>query len=95
VVEVDQDEIPARLGPTLVATALTADPAFARALTGCRAIDRLNLGPVPTGRVEWDQPHEGNLFEHLYRRRALGGPALELAAVGATGSAGRAAEVSR
>jgi len=87
VVEVDPDEIPARLGPTLVATALTGDPAFARTLTGCRAIDRLNLGPVPTGRVEWDQPHEGNLFEHLYRRRALGGPALELAAAPAAGAA--------
>jgi len=21
--------------------------------------------------VAWDQPHEGNLFEFLYRRRAL------------------------
>jgi len=42
---------------------------------------------VPTGRVEWDQPHEGNLFEHLYRRRALGGPALELAAAPAAGAA--------
>lgn len=80
VVEVEQDEIPARLGPSLAVTALTDDPAFARALAGCRAIDRLNLGAgpgaVPTCRVSWDQPHEGNLFEHLYRRRALGGPAL-------------------
>jgi hypothetical protein len=21
--------------------------------------------------IAWDQPHEGNLFEHLYARRAL------------------------
>jgi hypothetical protein len=21
--------------------------------------------------ISWDQPHEGNLFEFLYRRRAL------------------------
>ena len=25
----------------------------------------------PPGSVSWDQPHEGNLFEHLYVRRAL------------------------
>jgi hypothetical protein len=24
-------------------------------------------------RVQWEQPHEGNLFEFLYRRRALQG----------------------
>jgi hypothetical protein len=23
--------------------------------------------------VSWDQPHEGNLFEHLWARRALQG----------------------
>lgn len=71
VVAVPQEELPARLGPTLVATALTADEAFARELLACPSIDRLNLGPVPTLRIAWDQPHEGNLFEHLYRRRAL------------------------
>ena len=34
-------------------------------------IERLNLGPLPTSHVQWDQPHEGNLFEFLYRRRAI------------------------
>jgi len=34
-------------------------------------VERLNLGPIPTNRISWDQPHEGNLFEHLYRQRAL------------------------
>jgi hypothetical protein len=24
-------------------------------------------------RVQWEQPHEGNMFEFLYRRRALQG----------------------
>ncbi len=28
-------------------------------------IERLNLGPVSTMKVSWDQPHEGNLFEFL------------------------------
>jgi hypothetical protein len=71
VVAVPREELPARLGPTLVATALTGDDDFARDLLACPTIDRLNLGPVPTLRIAWDQPHEGNLFEHLYRRRAL------------------------
>jgi hypothetical protein len=34
-------------------------------------VDRLNLGAIPTNRIVWDQPHEGNLFEHLYGRRAI------------------------
>jgi hypothetical protein len=34
-------------------------------------IDRLNIGALPTNQVSWDQPHEGNLFEHLYARRAF------------------------
>jgi hypothetical protein len=28
------------------------------------------MGPIPTMKIGWDQPHEGNLFEHLYGRRA-------------------------
>ena len=34
-------------------------------------IGRLNLGPVATNSIQWDQPHEGNLFEHLYQQRAF------------------------
>jgi hypothetical protein len=34
-------------------------------------VDRLNIGPLPTTHIAWDQPHEGNLFEHLYGRRAI------------------------
>ena len=26
---------------------------------------------LPTNRIGWDQPHEGNLFDHLYGRRAI------------------------
>ncbi len=75
VVEVPQTEMLARIGPTLVATGLTEDPRFQRELLGCPWIDRLNLGPIPTSRVSWDQPHEGNLFAHLYRQRAIQAPA--------------------
>jgi acyl-CoA reductase-like NAD-dependent aldehyde dehydrogenase len=71
VVEVPREEMLERIGPTLVATALTEDPSFERELLACPWIDRLNLGPIPTSRISWDQPHEGNLFAHLYRQRAI------------------------
>ena len=34
-------------------------------------IRRLNLAAIPTTKISWDQPHEGNLFDHLYARRAF------------------------
>ncbi len=71
VVECPEEEIFARIGPTLVCTVITQDERFARAAADARAVDRLNLGPIPTWRIRWDQPHEGNLFEHVYRRRAF------------------------
>ena len=71
VVQVPQEEIPQRIGPTLVVTAISEDEAFIGALLGSADVERLNLGPIPTTQISWDQPHEGNLFEHLYRQRAL------------------------
>jgi acyl-CoA reductase-like NAD-dependent aldehyde dehydrogenase len=71
VVEVKQEEIPERLGPSLVVTAITNDPDLTGRLVSSPLVDRLNLGAVPTNRIVWDQPHEGNLFEHLYARRAF------------------------
>jgi alkylation response protein AidB-like acyl-CoA dehydrogenase len=38
-------------------------------------IDRLNLGPIPTTKLDWLQPHEGNIIDFLYRSRALQVPA--------------------
>ena len=32
---------------------------------------RLNLGPIPTTKLDWLQPHEGNIIDFLYRSRAL------------------------
>jgi acyl-CoA reductase-like NAD-dependent aldehyde dehydrogenase len=63
--------IPEALGPTLVVTALTKDRTLIDRLVGSDLIGRLNLGSIPTNQIAWDQPHEGNLFEHLYGRRAL------------------------
>ncbi|HEX8139622.1 MAG TPA: aldehyde dehydrogenase family protein [Pyrinomonadaceae bacterium] len=71
VVEVGADEIPAALGPSLVVTAISSDRGLIRRLVRSSNVDRLNVGPVPTSRLTWDQPHEGNLFEHLYARRAF------------------------
>jgi len=59
------------IGPTLVCTAITCRPEFRRHLLDAVHIDRLNLGPVPTTRLNWLQPHEGNLVEFLFRARAF------------------------
>jgi acyl-CoA reductase-like NAD-dependent aldehyde dehydrogenase len=71
VVEVPVDELVASLGSSLVVTALTGDRRIEKELMARADIGRLNLGPVPTTVVQWDQPHEGNLFEFLYRQRSL------------------------
>ena len=71
VVEVPQEEVVARIGPTLVATALTEDEHLTRQLLAAPHIERLNLGPIPTHQIAYDQPHEGNLFDFLYQQRAL------------------------
>ncbi|MXY27889.1 aldehyde dehydrogenase family protein [Candidatus Poribacteria bacterium] len=71
VVEVSSTELVESMGATLVATAITEDAALRRDLVATPLIDRLNLGAVPTNQISWDSPHEGNLFEHLYRQRAF------------------------
>jgi len=71
VIQCPTKEIPAAIGSTLVATTLTRDPGFSKAMMACPDVDRLNLGAIPTYQLSWDQPHEGNLFEHLYRQRAF------------------------
>ncbi len=71
VVELPADELVAGLGSSLVVTALTEDPRLIHQLLTAPHVERLNLGPLPTNRVAWDQPHEGNLFELLYRQRSL------------------------
>jgi len=75
VVQVRPAELPSRLGTTLAATLVTADEALVARVLASPLVHRLNLGALPTWRLSWDQPHEGNLFEHLYARRALMGRA--------------------
>jgi len=71
VVPISQDEIPRALGPSLVVTAITRDRRLIGRLLASPHVGRLNLGGIPTCKISWDQPHEGNLFDHLYARRAF------------------------
>jgi hypothetical protein len=71
VVSVSQDDLPRVLGPSLVVTAITHDRKLIGRLLASPDVGRLNLGAIPTQRISWDQPHEGNLFDHLYARRAF------------------------
>ena len=71
VVRCPQDEMIGRIGDTLVATAITDDTSFRTDLLETTSIDRLNFGPIPTTRLNWLQPHEGNILDVLYRARAF------------------------
>jgi len=71
VVECPQNDVIKQIGPTLAAMVLTEDPAFIRTVLDCPHIERLNIGALPTTKLTWDQPHEGNLFTHLWRQRAF------------------------
>jgi hypothetical protein len=71
VVEMPAEQLVPCLGPSLVVTALTEEPALEQALMARADIGRLNMGPIPTTVLQWDQPHEGNIFQHLYQQRAF------------------------
>ena len=43
---------------------------FRKQLLDAVHIDRLNVGPVPTIKLNWLQPHEGNIIDFLFRARA-------------------------
>lgn len=71
VVEVPVARLVESIGATLVASVITEDKKLAEDLLSTPFVDRLNLGAIPTNQISWDSPHEGNLFEHLYRQRAF------------------------
>ena len=71
VVECPESKMLEAIGPTLVCTALTDNPALRRKLIDAVHVDRLNIGPVPTTQLNWLQPHEGNLIDFLFRARAF------------------------
>ena len=70
VVECEQKNMIGEIGSTLVASAITFDESFRRQLLDAVHIDRLNVGPVPTIKLNWLQPHEGNIIDFLFRARA-------------------------
>ena len=71
IVEVAEEYLPQAMGPSLVVTAITENPKLKHRLLASPEVGRLNFGPIQTNVIDWDQPHEGNLFDHLYARRAF------------------------
>ncbi len=71
VVQCPQEQMLDKIGPTLVCSAITRDKKFQRALIDATHIDRLNLGPIPTIKLNWLQPHEGSIVDFLFRARAF------------------------
>ncbi|MBI3463476.1 MAG: aldehyde dehydrogenase family protein, partial [Planctomycetes bacterium] len=71
VVKCPQEKALESIGPTLVCSLISENPALERAFTDAIHIDRLNLGPIPTIQLNWLQPHEGNIVDFLFRARAL------------------------
>jgi len=71
IVQVPQEQLVEAAGDSLVATVIGEDDELQRAALDAPGLLRLNLGPAPTSHVDWDQPHEGNLFEFLWVRRAI------------------------
>jgi acyl-CoA reductase-like NAD-dependent aldehyde dehydrogenase len=71
VVQCPQEKMLEAIGPTLVCTAITEDKKWQRALIDATHIDRLNIGPIPTIKLNWLQPHEGNIVDFLFRARAF------------------------
>ena len=76
-----------RIGPTLVASAITDDSRFQQQLSDATHIDRLNLGALPTIKLDWLQPHEGNIVDFLFRARALQVPDEQRATLQAAAAA--------
>lgn len=70
VVRCPQKQMLGVIGPTLVCSAVTNDQDWIGQLTDAVHIDRLNIGPLPTNRLNWLQPHEGNMIDFLFRSRA-------------------------
>lgn len=79
VVQCPQAEMTERIGPTLVCSAITSHPAFEQELLDAEHVDRLNIGAIPTIKLDWLQPHEGSIVDFLFRARAFQTPRERLA----------------
>ena len=74
VIQCHQSEMIEKIGQTLVCSAITNDKNWERQLMEATNIDRLNIGPIPTIKLDWLQPHEGNIVDFLFRSRAFQTP---------------------
>ncbi len=70
VVECPEEQMLAKIGPTLVGTLITEKQNLIDAATDATHIDRLNIGAIPTTKLNWLQPHEGSIIDFLFRSRA-------------------------
>jgi acyl-CoA reductase-like NAD-dependent aldehyde dehydrogenase len=70
VVQCPQEQMLEKMGGTLVCTAITKNEKLIQQLSDNIHIDRLNIGPIPTTKLNWLQPHEGNIIDFLFRNRA-------------------------
>ena len=71
VVRCQQEQMLGRIGSTLVCSAITQEKDWQRKLIDAPQIDRLNLGPIPSTKLDWFQPHEGNIVQFLFRPRSF------------------------
>ena len=71
VIECPQDQMLEKIQQTLVCTAITNDKRWSQQLLEATHIDRLNIGAIPTIKLDWLQPHEGNIVDFLFRARAF------------------------
>ena len=68
--ELPQEQMLEKIGPSLVLSVFSDNEEFLSDAIAFEGAGRLNLN-LPTTYVSWDQPHEGNLFEFLYTRKAI------------------------
>ena len=71
VVECPQEQMIKEIDYTLVGSAITENETWQRELIDATNIDRLNIVPIPTIKLDWLQPHEGNIVDFLFTARAF------------------------
>ena len=81
VVQCPEADMLRKIGPTLVCSGITENPQLIKGLSDAIHIDRLNIGAIPTSRLNWLQPHEGSIIDFLFRSRAYQVPEEQLAAM--------------
>lgn len=71
VVECPEKDMLKKIGPTLVCSLVSENEKLQRDFIDAHNIDRLNIGAMPTIKLNWLQPHEGSIVDFLFRGRAF------------------------